>query len=135
MFYTFYTASSFCPVCSFFAVGHCSVDKNKKKKNPNHNSLFCLHMFLTYILSILSVFSSFRRCLSIHYSLLKSFSGGSAGKNLPGNSGEAGSIPGWGRSPGEGSGYPLQYSCLGDLMERGAWWAKVHGVTKELDTT
>ena len=41
-----------------------------------------------------------------------------------------GSIPGSGRPPGEGHGYPLQYSCLGNPMDRGAWWATVHGVTK-----
>ena len=46
-----------------------------------------------------------------------------------------GSIPGSGRSSGEGNGNPLQYSCLGNLMDRGAWWATVHGVAKELDTT
>ena len=45
------------------------------------------------------------------------------------------SIPGSGRSPGEGNGNLLQYSCLGNLMDRGAWWATVHEVTKELDTT
>ena len=59
-------------------------------------------------------------------------------KNLPANSGDArdlGLIPGLGRSPGEGNGDPLQYSCLGDPMDRGAWWATVHGVIKELDTT
>ena len=43
-------------------------------------------------------------------------------------------IPGSGRSPGEGNGYPLQYSCLENSMDRGAWWAVVHGVT-ELGTT
>ena len=41
-----------------------------------------------------------------------------------------GSIPGLGRSPGEGNGNPLQYSCLGNPMDRGAWWATVHGVAK-----
>ena len=106
-----------------------------KKKNPNCNSLFCLHMFLTYILSILSVFSSFRRHLSIHCSLLKSFSGGSAVKNPPGHAGGAGLISRRGRSPREGNGCPLQYPCLEDIMDRGAWWAKVHGVTKDSDTT
>ena len=40
------------------------------------------------------------------------------------------SIPGLGRVPGEGNGNPLQYSCLGDPMGRGAWWAIVHGVAK-----
>ena len=46
-----------------------------------------------------------------------------------------GSIPELGRSPGEGNSNPLQYSCLGNLMDRGAWRATVHRVTKELDTT
>ena len=41
-----------------------------------------------------------------------------------------GSIPGLGRAPGEGNGYPFQYSYLGNPMDRGAWWATVHGVTK-----
>ena len=55
------------------------------------------------------------------------------GKNLPANAGDvrdAGLIPGSGRSPGEGHGNPLQYSCLEDPMDRGAWQAIVHGVTK-----
>ena len=54
-------------------------------------------------------------------------------KNLPANAGDAvdaGLIPGLGRSPGEGNGNPLQYSCLGNPMDRGAWQATVHGVTK-----
>ena len=43
---------------------------------------------------------------------------------------EPGSIPGWRRSPGEGNGIPLQYSCLGKPMDRGACWARIHGVTR-----
>ena len=53
-------------------------------------------------------------------------------KNLPANARDiidAGSIPGLGRSPGGGHGNALQYSCLENPMDRGAWWAKVHGVT------
>ena len=46
------------------------------------------------------------------------------------NAGDPGSIPGSGRSPGEGNGNPLLYSCLENPMDRGAWWATVHGVTK-----
>ena len=46
------------------------------------------------------------------------------------NAGDQGSIPGSGRSPGEGNGNPLQYSCLENLMDGGAWWAAVHGVSK-----
>ena len=56
--------------------------------------------------------------------------GGSAIKNPPANAEEAGLIPGWRRSPGEGNDNPLQYSCLENLVDRGAWWAIVHGVTK-----
>ena len=63
------------------------------------------------------------------------FLGGSTVKNLPANAGDAGSIPGSGKSPGEGNDKPLQYSCLGNSMDRGAWWATVHGVAKELDMT
>ena len=61
------------------------------------------------------------------------FPGSSVVKNLPANAGytrDAGSIPGSGRSPGEGNGTPLQYSCLGNPMDRGAWQAIVHGVAK-----
>ena len=46
------------------------------------------------------------------------------------NAGDLGSIPGSGRSPGEGNGNPLQYSCLENPMDGGAWWATVHGVAK-----
>ena len=59
-------------------------------------------------------------------------------KNLPANVRDArdvGLITGWGRSPGEGNGIPLQYSCLENPMDGGAWWATAHGVTKESDTT
>ena len=54
-------------------------------------------------------------------------------KNSPANAGNAGSIPGLGRSPEEGNGNPLQYSCLDNPMDRGAWLATTHGV-KESDT-
>ena len=53
-----------------------------------------------------------------------------SGKETTYNAGDAGSIPGSGRCPGEGNGYPLQYSCLGNPKDRGAWWAIVHGSTK-----
>ena len=58
------------------------------------------------------------------------FPGGSVVKNLSANAGDPSSIPGLERSPGEMNGYPLQYSCLENPMDRGAWCAKVHGVTK-----
>ena len=58
------------------------------------------------------------------------FPGGSDGKESACNVGDPGSIPGLGRSPGERNGYPLQYSCLENPMDRGAWRATVHGITK-----
>ena len=58
------------------------------------------------------------------------FPGGAVVKNLPANAGDTGLIPGLSRSPGEGNGNSLQYSCLGNPMDRGAWWATVHGVAK-----
>ena len=60
-------------------------------------------------------------------------SGGSVVKNLPANSGDVedvGLIPGLGRSPGGGNGKPLQYSCVDNLLDRGAWRATVHRVSK-----
>ena len=56
-------------------------------------------------------------------------------ENQPVNAGTTGSIPGSGRSPGEENGNTLQYSYLGNPMDRAAWWAAVHGVTKESDMT
>ena len=65
--------------------------------------------------------------------LSRGFPDGSVVKNLPANAvdaGYSGLIPGSGRSPGGENGNPLQYSCQENLMDRGAWWAMVHGVTK-----
>ena len=58
------------------------------------------------------------------------FPGGSDSKASVYNVGDLGSIPGSGRPPGEGNGNPLQYSCLGNPMDRGPWWATVHGVER-----
>ena len=58
-----------------------------------------------------------------------------SGKNPPASAGDAGSIPGSGRSAGEGNGNPLQCSRLENSMDRGAWQATVQGLSKELDTT
>ena len=62
------------------------------------------------------------------------FPGGSVIKNPPPNAGDMGLISGSGRF-GEGNGNPLQYSCLGNPMDRGSWQGTVHGVTKQLDMT
>ena len=77
-----------------------------------------------YVLSMISLFS-----LSM-YKTHQGFPGVSAIKNSPANAGDVGSIPGSGRTPGKGKGNPLEYSCLGNPMERGAWRAVVHVVTK-----
>ena len=58
------------------------------------------------------------------------FPGGSDSEASAHNAGDRGSIPELGRSPGEGKGSALQYSCLENSMDGGAWWAKVHWVTK-----
>ena len=60
----------------------------------------------------------------------QSFPGGSEMKESACNVGDPGLITGSGKSPGEGNGYPLQYSCLENSMDRGAWWAIVHGVAE-----
>ena len=62
--------------------------------------------------------------------IFRGFPGGTVLKNLPaGDAGDLGLIPGWGRTTGGENGSPLQYSCLENPMDRGAWWATVHGVT------
>ena len=73
-----------------------------------------------------------------YISILWGFPGGTVVKNLLANAGDlrdSGLIPGSGRYPGEGNGNPLQYSHLGNPMDRGAWQATVHGVAKQLNTT
>ena len=58
------------------------------------------------------------------------FPSGSAVNNLPAMQIDPGSIPGWGRFPGEGNDYPIQYSCMENNMNTGAWWVTVYGVTE-----
>ena len=75
-----------------------------------------------------SVAVLFSKCLLFIY--FRGFPGGSDSEESTCNAGDPGSIPGLGRSPGEGNGNPLQCSCLKNSMDRGAWWATVHGVKK-----
>ena len=67
---------------------------------------------------------------TIHPSILGDFPGGSDNKASAYNEGDPGSNPGSGRSPGEGGGNPLQYSCLENPMDREAWWATVHRIAE-----
>ena len=71
-----------------------------------------------------------RLCPEYSKCLVSGFLGGSDGKESACNAGDLSSIPGLERSPGEGLGNPLQYSCLDNPMDRGAWWVTVHGVAK-----
>ena len=67
--------------------------------------------------------------------MYKGFPGGSVVKNPPASAGDVGLIPGSEKSSGGGNDNPLQYSCLGNPMDRGSWWATIHGVTKESNTS
>ena len=64
---------------------------------------------------------------------MRGFPGGSVVKNPLASAGDMGAVPRWGRSPRAGNGNPLQNSCLGNPMDREAWWATVHAVIKESD--
>ena len=79
-------------------------------------------MFYVLVLVIL--------CISHTYTCIWGFPGGSDSKACTCSIGDLGLIPGLGRSPEEGNGYSLQYSCLENSVDRGAWWTIVHGVTK-----
>ena len=109
-------------LCSFWA-------------EPLKTFLFIYSLLCWVVLVVLRVFSSCsgRGLLLVAVHRLLGFSGDAKVKNLPANAGDAGVlgwIPSSGRSSGGGSGNPLQYSCLGNPMDRGAWWATVHGVAK-----
>ena len=97
-------------------------------------NLLIMHSFIIVILCSLPFFIFiFYYLFVLLYYLLRGFPGGSVVKNLPDNVGDVGQIPGLVRSPGEGNGNPFQYSCLGNPKDRGAWWATVHGITRESD--
>ena len=92
-------------------------------------------MYPTEIIICLKYITTTERCyvITVMNTMVNTSSpSDSVVKKLPviAATGNTGSIPGWGRSPGEGNGYPLQYSCLENSMHRGAWQATVHGVTK-----
>ena len=110
----------------------------------NNGQMSSLRQFFLQIVSVCRPFAQYWKAMHSKYTFNKhsestlfifrvGFPGGSGVKNPPASAGAAGSIPGSGRSPGEGNGNPLQYSCLGNLMDRGALWATFHGITKVLD--
>jgi len=103
---------------------------------PTYPSLYYLsiqpsmHLTVIYISAFASIHPS-SMCVCMY---LSDFLGGSVVKNPPAVAGDMGSVPGSGRSPAKGNGNPLQYSCLGNPMGRGTWWATVHGFAKEYDS-
>ena len=88
-------------------------------------------LFLNYMLNQMGLTDKYRTSHPKAEAYTKhDFPGGSGGKASVYNAGDLGSSPGLGRSPGEGNGNPLQYYCLENPMDRGAWWATVYGVAK-----
>ena len=91
------------------------------------------HCFLFFFLNIVVKYTEHKMYHCSHCKYIaqqhrvRGFPGGAVVKNPPASAGDTGSIPGLGRNPGEGHGNPLQYSCLENPMNRGAWWAAVHG--------
>ena len=86
--------------------------------------------FFPFIILLLFKILNFFLKSKYLYNIHSSFPGGSEDKASSCNAGDPGSIPGLGRSPGEGNGNPLQYSCLENPMDRGAWRATIYGITK-----
>ena len=101
-----------------------------ESKTQGSHRLLCHHLLLTSIEAC--SFSERLRQQNKKGTTMKSlyFPAGSDGKESACNVGDLGSIPGSGRPPGGGHGNPLQYSCLENPTDRGAWWATVHGVTE-----
>ena len=86
----------------------------------NRTNLICTHMCMY-------IYTYVYEHIYIYIYVCMGFPGGSDGKKSAWSAGNPSLIPGSGRSPGEGNGKPLQYSCLENSMDRGAWWATVHG--------
>ena len=89
-------------------------------------------LFSLETISILITGTTIYLSLAMSYNC---FQGGSVVKNPPANEGDTGAITGSGRSPGGGNSNPLQYLCLNNPMDRGAWWATVHSIAEESDMT
>ena len=100
--------------------------RGTRKPSPSFFFLLLLPLSLSFFFNFLG-----------YVIYILGFPGGEVVKNMPANAGgtgNGGSVPGSGRYPGEGNGKPLQYSCLENPMDRGAWRSTVHGVS-ESDTT
>ena len=113
------------------------MEKTKKNKFQTHNylSFYIFQLHFTYKEMRLRELMGLGAQLLSHLIPTACFPGGSDGKESACKEGDPGLISGLGRSPGEGNGSPLQYACLENPMDRGAWRATVHDGHKELDTT
>ena len=97
---------------------------------------FQIEKYFTHWENVLPLKNILMVTLNLSYCIkYMGFPGGSVVKNPPANARDMGSIPASGRSPGEGNGNPLWYSCLGDPMDRGTWRATVYRATEESDMT
>ena len=114
------------PLCCYLAAGVCTCGLDEIICSLRLDTLFLVLCKFCFVPDTSTLYTPSQPFV---------FLGGSAVKNLPANAGNVGLVSGWGRSPGGGNGNPLQYSCLGNPMDRGAWRSEVHGVSKESDTT
>ena len=124
--------TSFVP--TFSSIIHCYISTKlvllETHVSPSTSKCICMKVPSTSILGRMV-----RKCLLSNYEwfsvpvfIVRGFSGGSVGKESTCNAGDLGLISGFGRSPREGNGSPLKYSCLRNPINRGAWWAKFHGL-------
>ena len=120
------------------------IDKKLLVTKSHYDEIISKHMFLKYIFNIICLFlKSFTLsfdeisplpwrdsyvCMMVY--VYVGFPGGSEVENLPANTGDVGLIPGSPRSLGERNGNPFQYSCLGNLLDREAWWATDRGIAE-----
>ena len=102
-------------------VSCCSVEQPEEVSKPRSWEKYLKVVFIFFGRRIFILFGLY---------ILRGFPGGSDGKESACSEGDLGLIPGSGRSPGEGNSNPLQYSCLENPMDRGAWWGTVHAVAK-----
>ena len=117
------TCISFLNMRLVFLTAFSNITWHLTRPTSNQNSTIVLYVATSWLLTTLSTYF-------FHFWNLTGFPHSSVGKGSACNTRDQGSIPGMGKSPGEGNGNPFQYSCLENSRDRGAWRATVHGVTR-----